>query len=79
VKTQLQLINIIISSSSISISIIIRSVIRKVSTVCAYPSRIIETVTLRMCSDFPYQLRNHRRHFVKFVLCLCLFVCVKHV
>jgi len=32
-----------------------------------------------MCSDFLYQLRSHRRHFVKFVLCLCLFLCVKHV
>ena len=27
-----------------------------------------------MCSDFLYQLRSHRRHFVKFVLCLCLFL-----
>jgi len=54
-------------------------VIRKVSTVCAYLSRILETVTLRMCSDFLYHLRSHRRHFVKFVLCLCLFLCVKHV
>ena len=54
-------------------------VIRKVTTVCAYLSRILETVTLRMCSDFLYQLRSHRRHFVKFVLCLCLFLCVKHV
>ena len=53
-------------------------VIRKVSTVCAYHTRILETVTLRMCSDF-FQLRNHRRNFVKFVLCLCLFLCVKHV
>jgi len=53
-------------------------VIRKVSTVCAYLSRILETVTLRMCSDFLYQLRSHRRHFMKFVLCLCLFLCVKH-
>jgi len=25
------------------------------------------------------QLRSHRRHFVKFVLCLCLFLCFKHV
>ena len=24
-----------------------------------------------MCSDSLYQLRSHRRHFVKFVLCLC--------
>ena len=40
------------------------------NTVGAYLSRILETVTLRMCSDFPYQLRSHRRHFVKFVLCL---------
>ena len=47
-------------------------VIRKVSTVCAYLSRILETVTLRMCSDFLYQFRSHRRHFVKFVLCFCL-------
>jgi len=31
---------------------------------------------LRMCSDFLYQLRSHRRHFVKFMLCLCLFPCV---
>jgi len=54
-------------------------VIRKVRTVCAYLSRIFETVTLRMFSDFLYQLRSHRRHFVKFVLCLCLFPCVKHV
>jgi len=54
-------------------------VIRKVRTVCAYLSRILETVTLHMCSDFLYQLRSHRRHFVKFVLCLCLFLCVKHV
>jgi len=30
-----------------------------------------------MCSAFLYQLRSHRRHFVKFVLCLCLFLCVK--
>ena len=49
-------------------------VIRKVSTVCAYLSRILDTLTLRMCSDFLYQLRSHRRHFVKFVLCLCLFL-----
>ena len=49
------------------------------STVCAYLSRFLETVTLRMCSDFLYQFRSHRRHFVKFVLCLCLFLCVKHV
>ena len=41
---------------------------RKVSTICAYPSRILETVTLRMCGDFLYQLRSHRRHFVKFVM-----------
>jgi len=27
-----------------------------------------------MCSDTPYQLGSHRRHFVKFVLCLCLFL-----
>ena len=58
---------------------IITYVIPKVSTVCAYHSRILETVTLRMCIDFIYQLRSHRRHFVKFVLCLCLFLCVKHV
>jgi len=32
-----------------------------------------------MCSDFLYQLRSHRHHFVKFVLWLCLFLCVKHV
>jgi len=32
-----------------------------------------------MCSDFLYQLRSHRHHFVKFVLCLYLFLCVKHV
>ena len=32
-----------------------------------------------MCSDFIYHLRSHRRHIVKFVLCLCLFLCVKHV
>jgi len=44
-----------------------------------YRLRIFETVTLRMCSDFLYQLRSHRRHFVKFVLCLCLFLCVKRV
>ena len=49
------------------------------STVCAYLSRILETVTLRMRSDFLYQLRSHGRHFVKFVLCLCLFLCVEHV
>ena len=54
-------------------------VIQKVSTVCAYLSRILETVPLLMCSYFLYQLRSHRRHFVKFVLCLCLFLCVKHV
>ena len=54
-------------------------VIQKVSTVCAYLSRILETVPLHMCSDFLYQLRSHRRHFVKFVLCLCLFLCVRHV
>ena len=34
---------------------------------------------LRMCSDFLYQLRSHRRHFMKFMLCLCLFLCIKHV
>ena len=50
-----------------------------IKRVCAYLSRILETVTLRMCSDFLYQLRSHRRHFVKFVLCLCLFLWVKHV
>jgi len=49
------------------------------STVCAYLSRILETVILRMCYDFLYQLRSHRRHFVKFVLCLCLFLYVKLV
>jgi len=49
-------------------------VIRKVSTFCAYLSRILETVTLRVCSDFLYQLRSHKFHFVKFVLCLCLFL-----
>jgi len=27
-----------------------------------------------MCSDFLYQLRSHRRHFVKFLLSLCLFL-----
>ena len=54
-------------------------VIQKVSTVCAYLSRILETVPLHVCSDFLYQLRSHRHHFVKFVLCLCLFLCVKHV
>jgi len=27
-----------------------------------------------MCSDFLYQLRSHRRHFVKLLLCLCLFL-----
>jgi len=32
-----------------------------------------------MLIDFLYQLRSHRRHFVKLVLCLCLFLCVKHV
>jgi len=32
-----------------------------------------------MCSDFLYQWRSHRHHFVKFVLCLCLFLCIKHV
>jgi len=36
----------------------------KVSTVCAYISRILETVTLRMCSDFHYQLISHRRHLL---------------
>jgi len=50
-----------------------------VSILCARLSRILETVTLRMCSDFLYQLRSNRRHFVEFVLCLCLFLCVKHV
>jgi len=29
---------------------------------------------MRMCSDFLSQLRSHRRHFVKFVLWLCLFL-----
>ena len=57
----------------------ITQVIRKVSTVCAQLSRILETVNLRMCSDFLYQLRSHRRHFVKFVLCLCLFLCCHRV
>jgi len=52
-------------------------IIGKVSTVCAYLSRILVTVTLPMRSDFLYQLRSHRCHFVKFVLCLCLFLCVK--
>ena len=56
-----------------------RYVIRKVSTVCAYLSRILETATLCKCSDFFHQLRNHRRHLLKSVLCLCLFLCVKHV
>ena len=32
-----------------------------------------------MCSDFLYHLRSHRYHFVKFVLCLCLFLCVKKI
>ena len=45
---------------------------------CKYRLRISlthpETVTLRMCSDFLYQLRSHRCHFVKFVVCLCLFL-----
>ena len=54
-------------------------VIQKVSTVRAYISRILETVPLHMCSDFLYQLRSHRCNFVKFMLCLCLFLCVKHV
>jgi hypothetical protein len=54
-------------------------VIRKVSTVCAYLSRILETVPLRMCSDFLFQLRSHRRHLVKFGLCLHMLLCVKHV
>ena len=58
---------------------ILTQVIRKVSTVYAYLLRILETVTLRMCGDFLYELRSHRCHFVKFVLCLCLFLCVKHV
>ena len=49
-------------------------VIRKVSIVYAYLPRIIKTVTLRMCSDFLYQLRSHRRHFVEFVLRLCLLL-----
>jgi len=49
-------------------------VIWKVSTVCAYLSRILETATLRIFSDFLYQLRSHRRHFVKFILCLYLFL-----
>ena len=57
----------------------IRRLFGKESTVCAYLSRILETVTLHMCSDFLCQLRSHRRHFVKFVLCLYLFLCVKHV
>jgi len=61
--------------------VIYTRVIQKVSTVCAYLSRILETVPLHMCSDFLYQLRSHRRHFVKFMLCLCLCLClcVKHV
>jgi len=49
------------------------------SNVCAYLSRILETVNLRMCSDFLYQLRSHGSQFAKFLLCLCLFPCVKHV
>ena len=53
--------------------------IQKVSTVCTYLSHILETVPLHMCSDFLYQLRSHRHHFMKFILCLCLFLCVKHV
>ena len=52
---------------------------QEVSTVCAYLSCILETVTLHMCSDFLYQLRSHGHHFVKFMLCLCLFLCVNHV
>ena len=47
-------------------------VIRKVSTVCAYLSRILETVTLRTCVDFLFQSRSHKHHFMKFVLC---YVC----
>jgi len=54
-------------------------VIRKVITVCAYLSRILEIVTLRTCIYFLYQLRRHTRHFVKVMLCLYLFLCVKHV
>ena len=57
----------------------ITKVIQKVSTVCAYLSRILQTVPLHMCSDFLYQLRSHRCNFVKFVLSLCLFLCLKHV
>jgi hypothetical protein len=34
---------------------------------------------LRMCNDLLYQLRSHKRHFVKFGLCLVLFLSVKHV
>ena len=49
-------------------------VIPKVRTFCAYLSRIFEAVTLRMCGDFLYQLKKRRRRFVKFVLCLCLFL-----
>ena len=54
-------------------------VIRKVSTVCAYLPRFLESVTLRMCSDFLYRQISNRRHFVRFVTRLCLFLCVKHV
>ena len=51
-------------------------VIRKVGTVCAHLTCILETVPLRMCSDFLYHLLRHKRYFVKIVLCLCLFLCV---
>ena len=35
----------------------------KVSTVCAYLSRILETVILRMCSDFLYQIEKQQPPF----------------
>jgi hypothetical protein len=57
----------------------LRYVIREVSTACAYLLRILKTVTLRMYSNFLNQLRSHRRHFMKIVLCLCLFLCINHV
>jgi len=39
----------------------------------------ISLVHPRDCHFAHVQLRSHRRHFVKFVLCLCLFLRFKHV
>jgi len=57
-------------------------VIRKVSAVCAYLSRILETAILRIRSDFCYHLRSHRSHFVKFVfvyVCSCALYMFKTI